>query len=170
VVKQNKGNIWVYSEPGKGTTFKVYLPVVEEKAPANQLTEAKPEVKGGDETILVVEDEEVIRELAREVLGQKGYHILTARHGADALVVSEQHKGPIHLLLTDVIMPGMSGKDLAEQLLALRSNLKATYMSGYADAAIFQNGRVPESASYLQKPFTPDSLLRKVRGVLDESE
>jgi signal transduction histidine kinase/ActR/RegA family two-component response regulator len=170
IAKQNNGNVWVYSEPGKGTTFKVYLPVVKEERAAAPDKEEAPEVPAGTETILLVEDEEIVRELARQVLEQKGYKVLTARHGAEALIVAEQYDGPIHLLLTDVVMPEMNGKDLAERLLAIRSDLRVIYMSGYADAAIFQNGSVPETANYLQKPFTPASLLRKVREVLDESE
>ncbi len=168
IVKQNKGNIWVYSEPGKGTTFKVYWPVVKGERAAVRDKEEAPEIPAGSETILLVEDEEVVRELARQVLEQKSYKVLTAQHGAEALIVSEQHDSPIHLLLTDVVMPGMNGKELAERLQASRSDLHVIYMSGYADAAIFQNGRVPDAASYLQKPFTPDGLLRKVREVLDE--
>ena len=170
IAKQNEGNVWVYSEPEMGATFKVYLPVIKGERATAPVKKMASEIPDGSETILVVEDEEVVRELAKQVLEQKSYKVLTARHGPDALIVSEQYDGTIHLLLTDVVMPEMNGKELAERLKALRSDLRVIYMSGYADAAIFQNGSVPESAAYLQKPFTPDSLLLKLREVLDEPE
>ncbi|MCD6282828.1 PAS domain S-box protein [bacterium] len=170
IAKQNEGNVWVYSEPEMGATFKVYLPVIKGERATAPVKKMASEIPDGSETILLVEDEEVVRELAKQVLEQKSYKVLTARHGPDALIVSEQYDGTIHLLLTDVVMPEMNGKELAERLKALRSDLRVIYMSGYADAAIFQNGSVPESAAYLQKPFTPDSLLLKLREVLDEPE
>ncbi len=167
IVKQSGGNIWVYSEPGRGTTFKIYLPRVEEAAealvaPAASITPAR-----GSETLLVVEDDEAVRSLARKVLERQGYTVLEARDGDEALAIGEGHAGPIPLMLTDVVMPGRSGRDVARQLAAVRPDMKVLYMSGYTDNAIVHQGVLDPGIAFLPKPFTPDALARKVREVLD---
>jgi len=165
IVKQSDGNIWVYSEPGRGTTFKVYLPRVEDAAESVQVI--KPAPGRGTESILLVEDDEGVRALAREVLEDYGYTVFEARDVADAILIAERHTGPIHLLLSDVVMPQMSGRALAERLAPLRPEMKVLFMSGYTDNAIVHHGRLDSDASFVQKPFTPDALARKVREVLD---
>jgi PAS domain S-box-containing protein len=167
IVKQSGGNIWIYSEPGQGTTFKIYLPRVDE--PLEELKE-KAEVKGiprGSETILVVEDEEKVLKLTVQILRGQGYAVLEAPHGDDALLVCEQHEGPIHLMLTDVVMPNMSGLELAKRLKAFHPEMKVLYMSGYTDNAIVHHGVLEKGMNYIQKPFTIEGLARKVREVLD---
>jgi PAS domain S-box-containing protein len=166
IVRQSGGNIWAYSEPGKGTTFKVYLPRVQETvaAASPEGREASPR---GSETILVVEDDAAVRPLVRGVLLSKGYTVLEASRGDEALSVSESHRGPIELLVTDIVMPVMTGRDLAEQLLLRHPETKVLYMSGYTNDAIVHHGVLKEGAAFLQKPFTPDALARKVREVLD---
>lgn len=168
IVKQSGGNIWVYSEPGKGTTFKIYLPRVDEP-----LEELKERVVGegfprGSETVLVVEDDDEVRKLAVRILEKQGYRVLEASHGGDALIICEQHEGPIHLILTDVVMPGMSGRALAERLTPLHPEMKVLYMSGYTDNTIVHHGVLEERMSYIQKPFSIDGLTKKVREVLDK--
>jgi two-component system, cell cycle sensor histidine kinase and response regulator CckA len=167
IVKQSGGCIWVYSEPGRGTTFKVYLPRVEEgtERAAPLVTQAPP--PRGSETILLVEDEEMLRGLFEESLATSGYDVLTAKHGAEALGIAERHAGTIHLLLTDTVMPGMGGRELAKQLTEAREGLKVVYMSGYTDDAVVRHGVLAAEVAFLQKPFTPDALARKVREVLD---
>ena len=168
IVKQSGGNIWVYSEPGQGTTFKIYLPRVDE--PLEELKE-KAEVKEiprGSETILVVEDEEKVLKLTVQILRGQGYAVLEAPHGDDALLVCEQHEGPIHLMVTDVVMPNMSGHELAKRLKAFHPEMKVLYMSGYTDNAIVHHGVLEKGMNYIQKPFTVDGLARKVREVLDK--
>ena len=168
IAKQSGGNIWVYSEPGQGTTFKIYLPRVD-KAPE----EIKRKAEGGElpqgwETILVVEDEEEVRKLAVLVLQKQGYRVLEAAQGGDALLICEQHKDPIRLMLTDVVMPRMSGRELAERLASLHPEMKVLYMSGYTDNAIVHHGILEEGVNFIPKPFTLDGLARKVREVLDK--
>jgi CheY-like chemotaxis protein len=168
IVKQSGGNIWLYSELGQGTTFKIYLPRVDE--PLEELKE-KAEVKEiprGDETILAVEDEEKVRKVAVQILRGQGYAVLEAPHGDDALLVCEQHEGPIHLMVTDVVMPNMSGHELAKRLKAFHPEMKVLYMSGYTDNAIVHHGVLEKGMNYIQKPFTVDGLARKVREVLDK--
>ncbi len=169
IVKQSGGDVWVYSEPERGTTFKIYLPrIAEETASA---LESRPDVSeqpGGTETVLLVEDEDAVRSLARQVLETSGYTVLAASHGGEALRLWEQQPGPIHLLLTDVVMPGgLNGRELAERLKPLYPGLKVLFMSGYTDEAIIHHGVLEPGLSYLQKPFTPNSLVQKVREVLD---
>jgi PAS domain S-box-containing protein len=168
IVKQSGGNIWVYSEPGKGTTFKIYLQRVDE--PLEELREKMvgEELPRGKETVLVVEDEEKVRKLIVEILGRQGYRVLEASHGDEALVIHEKHDGPIHLILVDVVMPGMSGSELAKHLASLRPETKILYMSGYTDNAIVHHGVLARGVNYIQKPFTMDGLTRKVRKVLDK--
>jgi PAS domain S-box-containing protein len=169
IIKQSGGYVWVYSEPGKGTTFKIYLPrisatgeTMEAEAPAEN---AHPEQ--GGETILLVEDEPNLRGLTEQYLRNQGYTVLEAADGAAAIQVSNAHPGPIHLLLTDVIMPGMNGRELAQRISSLRPEAKVLYMSGYTENAIGHNGTLDEGITLLQKPFTLPALKAKVREVLD---
>lgn len=167
IVKQSGGNIWVYSEIGRGTTFKIYLPRVDGGTEEYKRTveEAKP-VKG-TETILLVEDEDMLRKLARQTLSGYGYRVVEASNGAEAITISAQHDGEIDLLLTDVIMPGMNGSELSARLLKTRPKLRVLFMSGYTDDAIVHQGVLDESANFIQKPFAPDALAHKVREVLE---
>jgi CheY-like chemotaxis protein len=167
IVKQSGGFIWVYSEPGHGTTFKIYLPRVDELVvPVAALAQ---QLVGGSETVLVVEDVAAVRTVACEMLARHGYRVLEAPDGDTALRLAAKHQGQIHLLLTDVVMPDVSGRELADQLAALRPGLRVLFMSGYTDDAVVRHGVLQEGIAYLQKPFTPDTLARKVRRVLDET-
>jgi CheY-like chemotaxis protein len=170
IVKQSRSHIWVYSELGQGTTFKIYLPRVEEAVESLQPRAAPTESLQGSETILVVEDDQSVRMLARDALEMDGYTLLEASDGQEALRVCEGHQGPIHLMVTDVVMPGMSGRQLAERLASLRPEMKVLYISGYADNAIVRHGVLEPGLAFLQKPFTPGALARKVREVLDEPD
>ena len=167
IVKQSGGNVWAYSEVGQGTTFKVYLPRVNEGADEYR---PGPEIEfdlKGSETILLAEDEEMVRKLAREILVTYGYKVLEAASGGTALLLCEEHNAAIDLLLTDVVMPEMSGRKLADRLADLRPEMKVLYMSGYADNAIVHQGVLEEGTNFIQKPFSPDALAGKVRKVLD---
>jgi PAS domain S-box-containing protein len=166
IVKQNNGNIWVQSEPGKGTTFKVYLPRVDD-LPESVTPWSQSGVQGGHETVLLVEDDERVRTLARTVLTRKGYIVIEASDGEEALRIAAQHAGDLDLLLTDVVMPGMSGRLLAQQFSELYAEVPVLYMSGYTDDAIVHHGVLISGVSFLQKPFTPATLARAVRDVLD---
>jgi len=167
IVKQSGGNIWVYSEPGQGTTFKVYLPYVDKLAEAMEKPTIAAAMPHGSETILVAEDEETVRKLACQVLRNSGYQIIEVPNSREALLASERYEGPIHLLLTDVVMPQMSGRELAKRLTSLRPTMKVLYMSGYTDDAIVHHGILEPGLAFIQKPFTPGTLARKVREVLD---
>jgi len=167
IVKQSGGNIEVLSRPGQGSTFQIYLPRAEETEAASPTDAPASRHIGGTETILLVEDAEDVRDLARDILGLMGYNLMTASNPVEALQVSQDHSGVIHLLLTDVIMPGMSGRQLADRLVADRPGLKVLFMSGYTDNAIVHHGVLDPGTAFVQKPFTPDSLSRKVREVLD---
>jgi CheY-like chemotaxis protein len=160
IVRQSGGHISVETEPGKGSTFRIYLPRVEgvreQAAEVVSLVPAR-----GSETILVVEDQNEVRALVQKILEDYGYVVLSAGEIADAFRIVERHSGPLHLLLTDMVMPQMNGALLAERLVALRPEMAVLYMSGYTDYAIVNHGR------FIQKPFAPDALARKVRGVLD---
>ena len=168
IVKQSGGHIEVASELGKGTTFKVFLPRVEEAAQRPQKAEwAEPATGAGGETILLVEDEPAVRELARTVLSEQGYTVIEAQNSEDAVRLAGRHRSEIHLLLTDVMMPGMSGRDLAKHLTALHPYLRVLYMSGYTHNVIGENGTLEEGLSFLQKPFSPKALTLRVRETLD---
>ena len=167
IVRQSSGFIWVYSEPGHGTSFKIYLPRVDE--PVSPAGAPAPQVVGGSETVLVVEDVAAVRAVTRQMLERQGYCVLEAANGATALSLARQHHSAIHLLVTDVVMPEVSGRELADQLVQLRPDMKVLFMSGYTDDAVVRHGILQEGIAYLQKPFTPDTLARKVRAVLDGS-
>jgi PAS domain S-box-containing protein len=169
IVKQSDGYVWVYSEAGIGTTFKVYLPRV--NAPADVTpheTNGLPTYRG-TETILLVEDEDGVRALVRQILLKQGYTVLESRHGGEALLLCERHHGTIDLLLTDVVLQQMSGRELAERLTRLRPEMRVLYISGYTDDAIVQHGVLNAGTAFLQKPFTTGALNRKVRQVLNEN-
>ena len=170
IVKQSGGYIWVYSEPGQGTTFKVYLPRIQEAVEATPPPPVERTATGGSETILLVEDDSSVRSLVHGVLASRGYKLLVARNAEEALILCEQHKGPIHLLLTDVVMPGISGRDLAERLNPFHREMTVLYMSGYTDNAIVHHGVLDANVRFLQKPFSPLTLANKVRAILDGAE
>jgi len=166
IVQQAGGFIWVYSEPGQGTSFKIYLPEVD--ATAERATAAAPTpAPGGTETVLLAEDAGAVRAVAKQVLERQGYTVLEAPDGEAALRLAQRHRGVIHLLLTDVVMPRVGGRELAEQLARIRPDVKVLYVSGYTDDSVVRHGILESGTAYLQKPFSPESLARKVRDVLD---
>jgi two-component system, cell cycle sensor histidine kinase and response regulator CckA len=166
IVRQSGGFIWVYSELGRGTTFKIYLPEVDAPAPGAAGVGAT-ELPRGTETVLVAEDAAAVRAVTRQVLERQGYTVLEAPNGEAALAIAMAHPGPIHLLLTDVVMPGLSGRQVADQLTRLRPDIRVLYTSGYTDDAVVRHGVLEAGIAYLQKPFTTASLARKVREALD---
>ncbi len=167
IVKQSGGYIWVYSEPGRGATFKIYLPRIEEAVKTSGPNKVDLGTPGGSETILLVEDEASVRSLVRRTLEAKGYKVIEAGNGADALLTCSQYEGSVDLLVTDVVMPEMSGRELAERLAPFHPNMKVLFMSGYTDDAVVRHGVLEAETAFLQKPFTPDALARKVREALD---
>ena len=170
IVRQSGGHIWVYSELNVGTVFKLYFPRSQETHAASHTPVQQPRSVRGSETILLVEDEESLRKLVKSILQRKGYAVLAPEDVMEALDIAQKHAGPIHLLLTDVIMPKMSGRDLAEQVVSFHKETRVVYMSGYTDDAIVQHGVLDSGVSFVQKPFSPDAIARKVREVLDASK
>jgi signal transduction histidine kinase/CheY-like chemotaxis protein len=170
IVKQSGGNIWVYSEPGHGTSFKVYLPVEAGHETAARNPDRAVLSVRGSETVLLVEDEDVVRRLAQRILEQAGYTVLVARNGVEALQVAERHQGSIHLLVSDVVMPEMGGGELTSRLAPMRRDMRVLYLSGYTDPSIVQEGLLEGGVAFLQKPFTTEALTRKVREVLQTGE
>ncbi|HEY2509902.1 MAG TPA: ATP-binding protein [Polyangiaceae bacterium] len=166
IVKQSGGHIGVESEPGKGTTFKVLFPRTRGAAAMPTVEQVQVDLGGGSETILLVEDDDQVRVLARAILRRNGYLVLEAPNGGEALLICEQHESRIHLLLTDLVLPRMSGRQLAERLVAQRPTMKVLFMSGYTDDAVLQHRELDQGTAYLQKPLTPSALTRKVRDVL----
>jgi len=167
IVKQSGGHIWVYSEVGHGTTFKVYFPRVAGDV-AREVSDRPPaQAVGGSETVLLVDDDDQVRTIARNILRRSGYVVLEAPNGGEALLIAEQHGAKIHLLVTDVVLPRMNGRQIAERITTMRPGIKVLFMSGYTNDAILQHGVLDSDVAYLQKPITPDTLTRKVRAILD---
>jgi two-component system, cell cycle sensor histidine kinase and response regulator CckA len=166
IVKQSGGYVWVYSEIGRGTTFKIYLPSVEEEVVPQEIRKAVASLPRGTETVLLVEDEEGVRELAKEYLESCGYKVLVAQNGQAAIDLVSKHSGPIDLIMTDIVMPGLNGSDLAKKVKFLRPDIRVVYMSGYTDQAIIHHGILSSDVLLLQKPFTMSTLAHKLREAL----
>ncbi len=169
IIRQSGGHIWVYSEPGRGSTFKVYLPRADRKDETHKSAIITDIPKGGSESILVVEDEAPVRKLLCNVLKARGYAVTEAANGTEALQSRRKSPDPIQLLITDLVMPGMGGRELAEQMTDAQPGLKVLYVSGYTEDTVVRKGELVEGTAFLSKPFTPDVLLRRVRELLDEA-
>jgi two-component system, cell cycle sensor histidine kinase and response regulator CckA len=166
IVKQSGGSVWVYSEVGVGTTFKIYFPRVDAVLDVLPASEQVARVEEGSRTILIVEDEASLLDVTQRSLQDAGYAVLGAKSPADAVLIAASHSGPIHLMVTDVVMPGMSGPELVKQLSAIRPEMKVLYVSGYTDDTIVRHGVLEPGLAFLQKPFSPKTLTCKVRDVL----
>jgi CheY-like chemotaxis protein len=169
IVKQSGGEIWVYSEPGGGSTFKVYLPRVLTSTDAWKPASTGSGTPGGSETVLVVEDEKAVGKMVRQILSRLGYRVVEADEGPRALEICGTLDEPVHLLLTDVVMPGMMGPDLARAVRILRPETRVIFMSGYTDNSVLQHDLIDPDANFLQKPFTPEELTQRVRAALDRA-
>jgi DNA-binding NtrC family response regulator len=169
-VEQSGGDIWVYSEPGYGTSFKIYFPRVDEPQDIDEVKEKQvdEELLRGDDTILVVEDNEEVRKVTARILKMQGYRILEASNEDDAFSIGDQHDGPIHLIVTDIVMPKMHGPELAKHLSSSYPEMKVIYMSGHVENVISHHGILEKGMEYIQKPFTINGLVRKAREVLDK--
>jgi PAS domain S-box-containing protein len=167
IVKQSGGQIWVHSEMGGGTTFKIYLPRVTEEVAEEETKHPSDGLLRGSETILLVEDEEMVRMLAHRILEECGYTVLEAGNGAQALALCDKHEGHIDMLMTDVVMPHMGGRELAERMAQMYPEMRILFTSGYTDDAVVRHGVIETGMNFIQKPFTPDGLAQKVREVLD---
>jgi two-component system cell cycle sensor histidine kinase/response regulator CckA len=167
IVKQSGGYIWVDSDLGKGTIFRIYLPRIDEKVLSSEENGAPERIPKGNETILLVEDEETVRNLSRQILEACGYKVIEADNGRDALSICLQQDCKIDLLITDVVMPKMSGRQLVERLARLRPEITVLYMSGYTDDAVVRQGAIETDSNFIQKPFTFNTLTDKVRELLD---
>jgi two-component system cell cycle sensor histidine kinase/response regulator CckA len=169
IVRQSGGHIWVYSEPGRGTTFKIYLPRVGKPPELHGSLAESEDASNGNETILLVEDSKLLAKVTRDFLSSAGYRVLLAAEGSEALQIAEGFPERIHLLLTDVVMPHMNGRELSEQLLKKRPELKVLFMSGHTAGVISQNVLLDDDVAFIEKPFTHDALGRKIRQMLDLS-
>ncbi len=167
IVRQCGGAVWVYSEPGEGTTFKVYLPQTRRKR-VRVMTMSNPRTLDGTETVLLAEDQDEVRVITRNILKHYGYHVIEARGAHEAIALVSHSSEPIHLLLTDIVMPQMNGRDLAKIVGAKRPGIKVLYMSGYTDNSVIQHAILDPGTAYIQKPLSPEGLAKKVRQVLDE--
>ncbi|HVG02012.1 MAG TPA: response regulator, partial [Nitrospira sp.] len=169
IVTTYGGGIDVWSQVGHGTTFDLYFPRADPQATTAQATERQDRIRRGSETILLVEDDTAVRDLVRNELAKIGYQVLEARNGVEACLTATQQSMHVDLLLTDVVMPGMNGRELAQHLSVTKPNLRVLFMSGYLDDISVNRGMDPHRTTFLQKPFTPDLLLRTVRALLDSS-
>jgi PAS domain S-box-containing protein len=167
IVKQSGGYIWISSEVGEGTTFEIYLPEVARDAGGAAARSAVPDASGGTETVLLVEDETAVRELARRILKKLGYTVLEAANGGEALLIARKYAAPIDLMVTDMVMPHMSGSDVAEEMRRIHPELKVLFMSGYTEDDVIRNAALEDGSAFLEKPFTPPALARSVRKMLD---
>jgi CheY-like chemotaxis protein len=168
IIKQSGGHVGVYSEVGVGTTFKVYLPRVEQKVDGVKSPSGLRTPPRGTETILIVEDEDGVRALTRHILAGNGYAVLEAAEGDEAIAIVEEHSGPIHLLISDVVMPGAGGRVVADRVAQRHPGVRVLFVSGYTDDAVVRHGVLQQGVNFLQKPFSPNSLLLKVREVLSQ--
>jgi len=167
IVSQSGGHIWVYSEPGKGTAFKIYLPRVQASPDTVRGLPARSGSRAGTETILLVEDDEAVRRATARVLRRAGYEVIAAGSGADAIAALAEYEGPLDLLITDVVMPGMTGPQVADRLRESSPGLRVLFVSGYSDEVVVRQGLAGAGQNYLEKPFVVDVLLERVREVLD---